>query len=270
MSVIAAYGGAGMGIVRRDARLFLSYRTRLLSQLLTIFFSISIFYYLSRLVHVGTFRSPDAYFGYAVIGIAILHVVTASVSGLPPMLRQELVAGTFERLVLSPAGAVVATVAMLAFPTLVALLSGVVTLAFAIVVFGLHLQWSTAAIAIPVSVLAATAFAPFAVLIGGAVLTVKQAGTAAGFVVSGLSIVGGFLFPVALLPSWVRWMSEVQPFTPSLNLLRHFLIGTPLLESEWVSLAKLIGFAAVLMPISVWLLSISVRWAQRRGTVIEY
>lgn len=270
MSAIAAYGGAGAAIVRRDALLFMSYRFRLVSQLATVFFSISLFYYLSRLVHVSTFASPDQYFGFAVVGIAILEVIGASLAGLPPALRQELVAGTFERLVLSPAGAVTTTVAMLAFPMLVALLSGTIALAFGVAVFGLPLHWATAPFAIPVAFLAATAFAPFAIVIGGAVLAVKQAGRVSGFVVTGLSLIGGFFFPVNLLPAWIRWMSEVQPFTPSLNLLRHLLIGTPLLEAEWLSLVKLVGFAAVLLPVAVWVLSISVRWSQRRGTVIEY
>lgn len=270
MTAAAGYMGAGMAIVRRDALLFLSYRFRVLSQLATVFFSISMFYYLSRLVHVSTFSSSDQYFGFAVVGIAILEMIGASLSGLPPALRQELVAGTFERLVLSPAGAVTSTVAMLAFPMLVALLSGTVALTFGIVVFGLPLHWATAPLAIPVALLAATAFAPFAIVIGGAVLAVKQAGRVSGFVVTGLSLIGGFFFPVSLLPPWIRWMSQVQPFTPSLNLLRHFLIGTPLVEAEWISLVKLAGFAAVLMPVAVWVLSVAVRWAQRRGTVIEY
>ena len=88
---------------------------------------------------------------------------------------------------------------MLAFPMLVALVSGTVALMFGIVVFGLPIHWSTAPLAIPVALLAALAFAPFAIGIGGAVLAVKQAGRASGFVVTGLSLVGGFFFPVALL-----------------------------------------------------------------------
>ena len=270
MNIVADYGAAGMAIVRRDVLLFLSYRFRVFSQLATVFFSISLFYYLSRMVHVTTFSSSDEYFGYAVVGIAILDVIGASLAGLAPAIRQELVAGTFERLLLSPAGAVTSTVAMLAFPMLVALTSGTIAITFGLVVFGLPLHWSTAAFAIPVAPLAAIAFAPFAIVIAGAVIAVKQAGRAAGFVVSGLSLIGGFFFPVALLPWWIRWMSEIQPFTPSLNLLRHFLIGTPLVETAWISLVKLIGFAGVLMPVSIWFLSASVRWAQRRGTIIEY
>jgi len=270
MSTVADYGGAAIAIVRRDVQLFISYRFRLVSQVMAEFFTVSLFYFVSRLVHVGTFSSSDAYFGYAVVGIGILAVIGATLSGLPPALRQELVAGTFERLVVSPAGAVAGTVAMLAFPTLVALLMATVTVTFAATVFGMPLDGATAPLAIPIALLASAAFAPFALLIGGAVLAVKQAGTAAGFVVTGLSLVGGFFFPVSLLPPWIRWMSDVQPFTPALNLLRHALIGTPMTESAWISLLMLAGFAAVLLPLSIWFLQAAIHWAQRRGTVTEY
>jgi ABC-2 type transport system permease protein len=270
MTALAGYGSSSMAIVRRDIWLFLSYRTRLYSQALALLFSITLFHYLSRLVSVGQFKSSHDYFGFAIVGIAIIEVVNASLAGLPPKLRQELVGGTFERMVLSPAGAVSATAAMLIFPLAFALLTGCFTLCLAVLLFGLHLHAATAPIALPVAMLAAVAFAPFALVIGALVLAVKQAGTLSGFVVTGLSLIGGFFFPVSLLPWWIRWVSDVQPFTPALDLLRHLLIGTPLLEAEWVSVLKLAGFAVVLLPVGILALTAALRFVQRRGTVIEY
>ena len=83
-------------------------------------------------------------------------------------------------------------------------------------------------------------------------------------------IIAGLYFPVALLPDWVEWTSEVQPFTPSVDLLRNLIVGTPLADSAWLDLLKLVGFATVLLPASAWLLSRAVRAGQRRGTILEY
>jgi ABC-2 type transport system permease protein len=132
------------------------------------------------------------------------------------------------------------------------------------------LEWSTAALVAPVGVLGALAFAPFALLVAGAVILVKQAGAGAGFLVTGISLVGGFFFPVTLLPDWIQWVSNVQPFTPALNLLRHLLVGAPLDGSPWMPVVKLAGFAAVLLPLALMILRLSIRLAQRRGTIIEY
>ena len=40
-------------------------------------------------------------------------------------------------------------------------------------------------------------------------------------------------------------MSEVQPFTPATDLLRHLLVGTPLEHPAAIELLKLVLFALV-------------------------
>jgi ABC-2 type transport system permease protein len=270
MTSVRLYAAATLGMMRRDWQLFISYRTRFLTQLLSVFFSLVLFYYVSRIVGSRVFPSPDDYFAFAVVGLVVMGILVSTLSTLPVTLRQELVAGTLERLVVSPFGAVGAIAAMAWFPFVIAFVNGVLALTFAALVFGMPLEWSTAAFAAPVGALGALAFAPFALLTAGAVIVVKQAGAGAGFLVTGISLVGGFFFPVSLLPDWIQWVSNVQPFTPALNLLRHLLVGTPLSGSPWIPVVKLAGFAAVLLPLSLLMLRLSIRTAQRRGTIIEY
>ena len=270
MTALRVYGAATVGMVQRDWRLFVSYRTRFLTQLLSGFFSLVLFYYVSRIVGSRAFRTPDEYFAFAVVGLVVMGVLVSTLANLPMTLRQELVAGTLERLVVSPFGAVAAIAAMAWFPFALAFVNGLLTITVATLVFGLHLEWSTAALAVPVAALGALAFAPFALLVAGAVILVKQAGAGAGFIVTGISLAGGFFFPVALLPDWIEWVSKIQPFTPALDLLRHLLVGTPLSGSPWTPVVKLAAFAAVLLPLSLLLLRQAIRLAQRRGTIIEY
>src|SRR5581483_9613799 len=91
MTAVAAYADATVGFIKRDVTGFLSYRLRFVSQILGTFFSVTLFYYISRLITVG---------------IAIMSTLVTSLSALPARVRQELVAGTFERIVLSPFGPV--------------------------------------------------------------------------------------------------------------------------------------------------------------------
>jgi len=262
--------GAVLALVRRDAKIFISYRFRFATQLVSTFFGLVLFYYLSRIVGHNVFHTSNEYFAFAVIGLTVMEVLGATLAALPLSLRQELVAGTFERLVLSPFGAIGAVASMMVFPFLLSAVSALITLTLATLVFGMNLAWSTAAYAIPVALLGAAAFAPFSLLIAASVLSVKQAGAGAGFFVTGISLIGGFFFPVSLLPSWIRWASDVQPFTPALQLLRHLLVGTPATSSAWLTVAKLAGFAVVLVPASLVVLHRAIRFAQRRGTIIEY
>jgi len=270
MSTVKGMASAGFAVVQRDFRIFVSYRLRALTMLLSAFFSLTLFYYISRLVSFRQFDSPDEYYAFAVIGIVILQLINSVLQQPPTALRQELVAGTFERIVLSPFGAVGGTLSILVFPFFLTLFIGMVMLAFATLVFDVPVEWPTVPLAIPTAALAALAFAPFGMLLLAAVLVVKQAVGGATWVVAMFSLIGGLYFPVTLLPDWIEWASDVQPFTPAVDLMRNLLVGTDLQDPAWLDLVRLIGFAAVMLPIAVWVTGLALRAARRRGTIIEY
>lgn len=265
----ASFAAAG-AVVRRDFLILTSYRSRFFTQLLSVFFSLVLFYYISRLVKLSPFQDSDAYYAFAVVGLVILQILNSTLGTPPMVLRQELVAGTFERLVLSPFGPVAGAASILIFPFVYSLVTGIAMVAFAALVFGVPIEWDTAALAIPVAFLGAASFAPFGIIVLSAVMVFKQAVGGVTWVVAGISLVAGVYFPATLLPGWVSWTSDVQPFTPAVDLMRHLLVGTPLIDSPWLDVAKLVGFGAVLFPMSLLALRAAVGAARRKGTIIEY
>lgn len=268
MSDLLTAGRAFMAVMRRDLSVYLSYRTRLVSQVLTSLFSLTLFYYVSRLVHINGL-SPRAYFGFVVVGISLIGVLYSSFS-IPELVRQELLVGTFDRLLLSPFGAIRSVIAMSLFPMVFSFLLASLTLGLGCGVFGLQLHWSTVPLAIPVMLLVLLSFLPFGILFAALTVVVKQGSVGTSWVVALLSIVGGLYFPVSLLPGWVQTTSKLQPFTAATDLLRHLLVNTSIGESPQTSLLKLVGFVIVLLPGSILILSRAIRFGQRRGTIIEY
>jgi ABC-2 type transport system permease protein len=257
------------GIMRRDAILFVSYRTQLVSQFLGPLFTIAVFYYISRLLTAKTFSSPGGYFGFVIVGLVIIQILTLSLGLMPGSVRQELISGTIERFMVSAHGPVNGILGTMLFPLCNAFAAGIVTLALANLVFGLPLA-ATSFLAVPVALLGVIAFMPFALFLVALVMAFKQAASASQFIVSGIAIVGGLYFPVSLLPGWIRWVSDVQPFTPATDLLRHLLVGTALTYPAGVELLKLAGFSLVLLPAGLGLLGASIRYGQRTGTIAEY
>lgn len=270
MSRVKLHVRAALAVAERDFRIYRSYRLRAISQLLQILFTLTLFYYLSQLVRVGPFTGSHSYFAFAVVGLVILQVLTFTFSLLPGDLRQELVAGTFERVVVSPFGPLGGVISLTLFPLVISFVSGLLTVAVGAIVFGLPLAGWQALLAIPVGLLGELAFVPFALGLAGLVLCVKQAGAGAGYVVTLFSLIGGFYFPVSLLPGWIRWASDAQPFTPTVDLMRHLLVDSPLREDGALSLAKLAGSAILLLPLGVLVLRRAIEFSQRRGTIIEY
>jgi ABC-2 type transport system permease protein len=254
-------------IARRDAHLMASYRSTFVARPLGAVFSLALFYFVSRLIVVSRLGSPDAYFAFVAVGIAIFGLVTSSLLA-PARVREELVGGTYERLELSALGGTAAIGAMLITPFIYAAALGIFTLAVACLVFGVDLEWGTAALSLPLGVLGALAFAPFAMFFCALTLAFKEA-PGQGALLPALSLVAGLYFPVDLLPEWIRWMSKVQPLTPTVDLMRYALLGADVPGGLASATLRLAAFAAVGIPISFALLSAAHRVGRRRGTLLE-
>jgi ABC-2 type transport system permease protein len=267
---VALHASAAAAICKRDFLIFASYRTRFVTAFVTSAVSTTLFYYVSRLVSAPQVGGSDAYFGFVVVGLAIFAVLSSSLSAPVATLRAELQTGTFERMVLSAFGPTRAIASMLVFPVLMAIVIALFTLAYAAIAFGLDVRWETAWLAVPVGCLGALAFAPFGILMCAAVVLFKQTNAGATFVITGVTLLAGVYFPVELLPSWIQWASDVQPFTPAVDLLRNVLVGTDLPDSLLTVMLKLVGFTAALLPFSVLALRGALKRSRRRGTIIEY
>ena len=269
MRALALYRDAALGILARDWIVFKSYRMQFFGQIVSVFLGLALFYFLSHLVSFKSFGSHSNYFAYVVLGMIMIEVLQSTMM-VATGLQGELVAGTFERVLLSPFGGVAAVLSMMIFPFFSACVSAIVTLLFAIVVFGLHIHWATAPAAIPIAMLGTGAFTAFGLIFACSAVLFKQVVGGAGLMLTGIALVSGLYFPIALLPAWLKWFSSVQPFTPTVELLRHTLVQTPLTGSVLEDLAKIVGFVIVCLPLSVLLLAQAMRIGQRRGTIIEY
>jgi ABC-2 type transport system permease protein len=269
MSDAVAAAHAFVAVLRRDLHVYMSYRTRLVSQILTAVFSLTLFYYVSRLVHLNGFKTSASYFGFVVVGLALVSVMYSCFL-IPEFIRQELVAGTFDRLLLSPFGAVRGVVAMTLFPLLLSFVLAAMTLALGCVIFGLQLHWSTVPLSVPVLMLALLAFLPFGLLFAALTVVIKQGNVGTSWLIALMALTGGVYFPITVLPGWMQTIGKLQPFTPATSELRHLLVNSPSTGSPAASLAKLAIFAGVLLPTAILILARAIRLGQRRGTIIEY
>jgi ABC-2 type transport system permease protein len=264
----ATYIDAVWATVKRDTAVFVSYRFRFVSQIATMLLTMTMFYYISKLVRPGVVGPEGRYFAYVVVGIVSLSVLTAALNTCQ-LVRMELLTGTFERIVISPVGPVGGIIALAAFPILYAIALAGAMLVAAAGIFGFPIHVSAIPAALLVSGLSALAFTCIGLLFIAGLLAFKSA-MGASWAIAGLSILGGVYFPLTLFPGWLRWVSDVQPFTPAVDLLRHLLLGTAPMQPVWLELLKLVGFTVVLMPLSASLLGSAVERSRRRGTLMEY
>ena len=268
MTLVGYYVGAILATVKRDGAIFASYRLRFAGQLLAMLFTLTTFFYISKLVRPDAVGPQGDYYAFAVVGIVIMAVLTSALT-TADLVRMELMQGNFERMVISPLGPLGGVLAVSAFPILYSTVFAGVMLTLAVGIFGIPLDPLGVPPALVVAALGAVAFACIGLLFVAALLAFKSV-LGATWVIAALSLLGGAYFPVKLFPGWISWTSDVQPFTPTVDLLRHLLVGTRSVQPVWLELVKLGGFTAALIPVSTAVLWFAVGWSRRRGTIIEY
>jgi ABC-2 type transport system permease protein len=81
------------------------------------------------------------------------------------------------------------------------------------------------------------------------------------------SLTSGTLFPVSVLPHGLQFIARLNPVTYSLDAMRAAMLSGSTLEALWRPLIVLIGFATVLLPMSMAAFAWSLRRTKATGTL---
>jgi ABC-2 type transport system permease protein len=271
----AAVAGPGVfrAFLRRDLREALTYKYSFISSVLGILLSSATFYFVAKLVprgapSLGPFGGD--YFSFAVVGVAFAGLLGMFQEGLSTVIRSAQLSGTLEALLVTP----VPVPAILFGSSLYSLLFQIVRtalhLAVAVAFFGLALGRVNIAGVLAVGALTVLCFLSVGVLSASFILVYKT-GNPFGWLLGTVSgLLGGVVFPVSLLPPWIRWASSLLPVTYALDGMRKCLLASAPFAAVLPDIAALAVFVAVLLPLSLGAFRLAVRKAKRDGTLSHF
>jgi ABC-2 type transport system permease protein len=78
------------------------------------------------------------------------------------------------------------------------------------------------------------------------------------------------MYPVSVLPVWLQHVARLVPVTYALEGMRAALLGHAALRDLWPSLAALLIFAAILLPVSFATFSWALRRTKITGTLTHF
>lgn len=259
--------------LRRDFLEAASYKLSFIYSLFGIFFSSATFYFIAKMVSPGT-RSLGPYggdyFSFAIVGLAFSGLLGIFQEGLPSVIRNAQVSGTLEALLVTRTSMPTILFGSSLYSLIFAFLRTLMHLAMALAVFGMKLGRVNGPALACVLVLTAVCFLSLGILSASFTLVYKL-GNPIGWIFGSVSgLLGGMLFPISVLPPWIRWASYALPVTHSLEGLRLSLLGSASFGRVLPNIAALAVFSVVLLPISIRIFRLAIIKAKRDGTLTHY
>jgi ABC-2 type transport system permease protein len=254
-------------IVRREYLVRRSYRAALLMDLAFGVLNLLVYFFISR-----TFRGQSSvslghaptYFAFAASGIVVAMVFQATTLTVARRLTEEQRSGLLEALVVEPVRPVELAIGLAGFPFLFAAARSVLYLLVARALLGLDLSNTSWAGLAAVLAASAPALMSIGIAVAAVALIVRRTEALASVTAFSLTLLGGGVFPRAVLPGPLEAFSRVVPTRFVFDGMRAALFG----GGDWAhDVLVLLAFAAVALPASLWSLDKALALAIRRGTL---
>lgn len=259
--------------LRRDFREALTYKFSFVSSFVGILLSSATFYFVAKLVPPGTpSLGPFGgdYFSFAVVGVAFSSLLGMFQEGLSAVVRSAQVSGTLEALLVTPASIPTVLFGSSLYSLILQVFRTVLHLGVALVFFGMTLGRVNVPGVLSVGVLTILCFLGVGILSASFILVYKT-GNPFGWILGTVSgLLGGVVFPVALLPPWIRWVSSLLPVTYALDGMRKSLLASAGFAEVLPDIAALAVFNILLLPASLLAFRLAVRKAKRDGTLSHF
>jgi ABC-2 type transport system permease protein len=250
-----------------------TYRLRFAHSAAVLVFGLVSMDFVSRLVEdgapAGLAPYGNDYFGFALVGTAMMLFAQAIATQFPAAVRGAQVTGTLEVITASRTSLPAFLGWSALFGSLEALVRLLAALTVGAAVLGARLRADEALLALLVLILTAATFAGIGILAAAFTARFNQGEPFTGAFITVSVLLSGAIYPTSVLPGWLERIAPLLPLTHANAALRSTLLeSTPSLSAAGDLLA-LAGFA-LLLPMSLFVFGLAVGQARGEGTLGHY
>ncbi len=207
--------------------------------------------------------------GFLLLGMIVGGLVSTAFWEIAFSFKREMDAGTLEPAWLTPTSPQTFVLGRAISGLIISGLASVVLVLIGITVFGASLSPSIL-FALPALPLAAFSMIGIEYLIASAVLLLREPTFFVDATSFLFALASGVMFPVVVLPSFVRWVAYLLPSTYALDLLRVQAIGTRPLLPIWLEWLALIGLAVAVLWVGLRVFDRTEHRMRVRGTLGQH
>lgn len=263
-----------LAFVYRDFINESSYKLAFVTQLAGIFFTTVVWFFLSNLF--GNSVSPylnkygGDYFSFVLIGISFTNYLEVSLRSFSSSIRSAQTLGTLEAMLVTQTKVEIIIFSSSLYSFIMTSFRVFVYLLFGAIFFGLPMGNANYSGALLILTITIFCFSSLGIISASFIMVFKK-GNPLNWIFVNLSyLLGGVLYPISVLPEWLKKISYLLPITYSLEGMRMALIKGYTIHDLLPNIIPLLGFTVVLMPLSMYVFDLSVKRAKIEGSLIQY
>lgn len=210
------------------------------------------------------------YFSFVLIGIAFTTYLWTGLGSFSGSIRNEQMMGTLEAMLVTPTRISLIILFSSLWSFIFASIRVIIFLLIGIFLFNVDMGNANLLGAFIVLILTIICFSSLGIISASFILIFKQGdpinwalGTASG-------LLGGVLYPVAILPAWLQNFSNILPITYSLRAIRHALLQGYTLEALAIDIFYLMIFSMLLLSVSIISFRYAIKRAKIDGSLTQY
>lgn len=260
-----------LAFLRRDFFIWSSYRLSVIWQILGVVVLMVVIYFLGTIVGNNPNiiqEESGSYLAFFLAGLAFTDFFYQGLISPSQAIRDNQRAGTLEPMLVTPISLMGLVFSASLFKFLLAFARMTTYLTFGIVLLGFWRDVHIAAAAM-VFITAAAAFLALGTISAAFIMVVKQGDPVILGYAALSGLVGGMLYPVQALPSWLRPVTDLFPLTHALSGMRTALAGGGVADVTTEILA-LLAMSAVLLPLALLSFNWAVDRTKREGSLDQY
>ncbi|MBN1621411.1 MAG: ABC transporter permease [Endomicrobiales bacterium] len=250
-----------LGFLYRDFTIEKTYRFNLLTKALGIFFQITVFYFISKLI------SDSNYFSFVLIGLMFSRFFQFWLNVFVDNIRQEQYWGTAELIFLSPDNplkiifsSISGKFFMLIFELLFFIFLGKFLFRADIFTNLLYL--------LPFLFIHSLIFAGIGLISGSFIMYFKRGDPVNWLIGISFDLLSGVYFPLKVLPGTLNTLSKILPNTAALNIWRDIFLNNSFPDANKILIHMLWAF--VLVIVGIFCFRKSYYWTKMKGELGSY
>jgi ABC-2 type transport system permease protein len=256
-------------ILRRDLLTAVRHRTGFAIGALALVLELTAFYFLSHAIGPGFRPSGVEYFPFLLVGTGVYTFFVMTMQSFLSTVQEAQQTGTMEVLMTTPTppGQLVILSSVSAFAgntikLLVYILAGAA-------IFSATIHPNILACVCVLMLCIAIAMA-IGIMAASIQITFQKGSALLWLLTSGVWSLSGAMFPVESLPQPLIAVAHALPLSYAVEGMRSAVLRGETPVAMLPTLSALLGFSAVMLPLALWAMSVSLRRARRNGTLSFY